>query len=49
MCSETGSFYLDLGYERAEKFLLETFNLRSKLYGSERAFLLVNTMNRLGI
>ena len=49
VCSEIGAFYLDLGYEGAEKFLLEAFNLRSKLYGSERAFLLANTMNRLGI
>jgi len=49
VCSEIGAFYLDLGYEGAERFLLEAFNLRSKLYGSERAFLLANTMNRLGI
>jgi len=32
-----------------KKFLLEAYNLRSKLYGSERAFLLANTMNKLGI
>ncbi len=49
ICSEIGAFYFDLGYKEAEKFLLEAFNLRSKLYGSERAFLLANTMNRLGI
>ncbi|WP_456468487.1 tetratricopeptide repeat protein [Archaeoglobus sp.] len=49
VCSEIGAFYLDIGYDGAEKFLLEAFNLRSKLYGSERAFLLANTMNRLGI
>jgi len=49
ICSEIGTFYFDLGYKEAEKFLLEAFNLRSKLYGSERAFLLANTMNRLGI
>ena len=49
VCSEIGAFYLDLEYDGAEKFLLEAFNLRSKLYGSERAFLLANTMNRLGI
>jgi len=49
VCSEIGAFYLDLEYEGAEKFLLEAFNLRSNLYGSERAFLLANTMNRLGI
>jgi len=49
VCSEIGAFYLDLRYEEAERFLLEAFNLRSKLYGSERAFLLANTINRLGI
>jgi len=49
VCSEIGAFYLDLGYEGAERFLLEAFNLRSKLYGSERAFLLASTMNKLGI
>ena len=49
VCSEIGAFYLDIGYDRAEKFLLEAFNLRSKLYGSKRAILLANTMNRLGI
>ncbi len=49
VCSEIGAFYLDLGYDGAEKFLLEAFNLRSKLYGSDRAFLLANTMNKLGI
>lgn len=49
VCSEIGAFYLDLEYEGAEKFLLEAFNLRNKLYGSERAFLLANTMNKLGI
>jgi len=49
VCSEIGAFYLDIGYEGAERFLLEAFNLRSKLYGTERAFLLANTMNRLGI
>ena len=49
VCSEIGAFYLDIGYDGAEKFLLEAFNLRSKLYVSERAFLLANTMNKLGI
>jgi tetratricopeptide (TPR) repeat protein len=49
ICSEIGAFYLDLGYEGAEKFLLEAFNLRNRLYSSEKAFLLVNTMNKLGI
>ena len=49
VCSEIGAFYLDIGYDGAERFLLEAFNLGSKLYGSERAFLLANTMNRLGI
>ena len=49
VCSEIGAFYLDLGYDGAEKFLLEAFNLRSKLYGTERVSLLANTMNRLGI
>lgn len=49
VCSEIGSFYLNLKSEKAERFLLEAFNLRTKLYGSKRAFLLSNTMNRLGI
>ena len=49
VCSEIGAFYLDLGYKGAEKFLLEAFNLMSKLHGSEKAFLLANTMNKLGI
>jgi len=47
--SEIGVFYFDLEYDGAERFLLEAFNLRSKLYGSKRAFLLADTMNRLGI
>jgi len=49
VCSEIGAFYLDLGYEGAEKFLLEAFNLRSRLYSLEKAFLLANTMSKLGI
>jgi len=49
VCSEIGVFYFDLEYDGAERFLLEAFNLRSKLYGSKRAFLLADTMNRLGI
>ena len=49
VCSEIGSFYLDMNHDRAEKFLLEAFNLRSKLYGSKRAYELARTMNRLGI
>ena len=49
VCSEIGAFYLDLKYDGAEKFLLEAFNLRTKLYGTERAFLLANTMGKLGI
>ena len=49
VCSEIGAFYLDLGYDGAERFLLEAFNLRSRLYGTKKAFLLANTMNRLGI
>jgi len=47
--SEIGGFYLDMNHDRAEKFLLEAFNLRSKLYGSKRAYKLAGTMNRLGI
>jgi tetratricopeptide (TPR) repeat protein len=49
VCSGIGEFYLDLKYDGAEKFLLEAFNLRANLYGTEKAFLLANTMNRLGI
>ena len=49
VCSGIGSFYLDLGCEEAERFLLEAFNLRYKLYGSKKAFLLANTMIKLGI
>ena len=49
VCSGIGTFYLDMGYEGAERLLLEAFNLRSKLYGTERAFLLANTMSKLGI
>jgi len=46
---QKSELFLDLGYEGAEKFLFEAFNLRIRLYGSERAFLLANTMNKLGI
>lgn len=49
VCSEIGGFYLDINHDRAEKFLLEAFNLRSRLYGSKRAYKLARTMNRLGI
>jgi len=48
-CSEIGAFYLDLEHDKAEEFLLEAFSIRSRLYGSEGALLLANTMNRLGV
>lgn len=47
--SEIGAYYLDLGSDRAEEFLIQAFNLRSKLHSSENAFKLARTMNRLGI
>jgi len=48
-CSAMGAFYLDLNHERAERFLVEAFNIWSRLQGVDMALPLAGTMNRLGI
>ncbi|HIP57771.1 MAG TPA: hypothetical protein EYH00_00460 [Archaeoglobus profundus] len=46
VCLGIGSIYLDLGSGEAEKFLLKAFNLRYKLYSSEKCSYLLTQWER---
>ncbi|MEG9194945.1 MAG: hypothetical protein V6S10_06450 [Candidatus Methanoglobus sp.] len=47
-CLEIGIFYLNSDYKKAEKFLLEAYDLRSHIIGTKRATRLLEAVIQLG-